>query len=212
MWGNWVALHSSIRWPRSDPTFVNVLIGRLSTIKQRSHSLRYPYAIGFSLAATENSPYAYVDPDGRDPEATQTVTITARRPSLIIWIESRPSKPVDPLLKPWVGQSVRGAQAGSPDWEPAADDDDPRGRSRGSRSHTDRPTRISSPKHHKNSVSPEPKNVEKLYENSVVDKTGVRWEKDTAGTIHRFSRPSNGETHWNGSTAALTQLVSEYTT
>jgi hypothetical protein len=60
--------------------------------------------------------------------------------------------------------------------------------------------RVTNPKHHPNSKSPEPKNVDQLYENSVVDKNGIRWAKDADGTIHRFSKPSNGETHWNGST------------
>jgi RHS repeat-associated protein len=68
---------------------------------------------------------------------------------------------------------------------------------------SDKPTRITNPKHHKNSVSPEPKNVDELYENSVVDKNGVRWSKDADGTVHRFTKPSNGETHWNGSTAGV---------
>ncbi|WP_170855011.1 RHS repeat-associated core domain-containing protein [Xaviernesmea oryzae] len=59
-------------------------------------------------------------------------------------------------------------------------------------------TLTSNPKHHPNSVSPEQTNVDELYQNSIPDKTGVRWAKDVDGTIHRFSRPSNGETHWNG--------------
>ena len=33
------------------------------------------------------------------------------------------------------------------------------------------------------------------------DKKGVRWAMDRNGVLHRFSKPSNGETHWNGSTA-----------
>jgi RHS repeat-associated protein len=65
------------------------------------------------------------------------------------------------------------------------------------------PKLTTNPKHHPNSRSPEPKNVDQLYENSVVDKNGVRWAKDTDGTIHRFSKPSNGETHWNGSTGGV---------
>jgi len=40
----------------------------------------------------------------------------------------------------------------------------------------------------------------KLFDRSVADKNGVRWAKDSDGTIHLFSRPSNGESHWNGST------------
>jgi RHS repeat-associated protein len=63
------------------------------------------------------------------------------------------------------------------------------------------PRRVTNPKHHPNSKSPEPANVDELFGMSIVDSAGVRWAKDANGTIHRFSRPSNGETHWNGSTA-----------
>jgi len=62
----------------------------------------------------------------------------------------------------------------------------------------EKPSRYTNDKHHPNSVSPEPKNVDKLYENSIVDGNGVRWAQDSDGTIHRFSKPSNGQTHWNG--------------
>jgi hypothetical protein len=65
---------------------------------------------------------------------------------------------------------------------------------------------ITNPKHHPNSVSPEPPNAAKLYELSISDKSGVRWSKDADGTIHRFSKPSNGETHWNGSTAGISPI------
>jgi hypothetical protein len=64
----------------------------------------------------------------------------------------------------------------------------------------DKPKRITNPKHHPNSKSPEPKNVDALYDKSVADKSGVRWSIDADGTLHRFSRPSNNQTHWNGST------------
>jgi len=64
------------------------------------------------------------------------------------------------------------------------------------------PKRVTNKKHHPNSKSPEPKNVNELFNKSVADpKTGARWAKDADGTIHRFSPPSNGSTHWNGSTA-----------
>jgi hypothetical protein len=72
-----------------------------------------------------------------------------------------------------------------------------------------KPTRITNPKHHQNSSSPEPKNVESLYQNSVADKNGVRWAKDANGVVHRFSRPSNGETHWNGSTAGIDPIKTQ---
>ena len=68
------------------------------------------------------------------------------------------------------------------------------------RTKTNAPKRVTNPKHHPNSLSPEPKNVQHLFDNSIVDKKGVRWAKDADGTIHRFGAPSNGETHWNGST------------
>jgi hypothetical protein len=63
--------------------------------------------------------------------------------------------------------------------------------------------RVTNPKHHPSSASPEPVNVDKLYQNSIMDKDGVRWAKDADGTIHRFSRPSAGERHWNGSTGGV---------
>jgi hypothetical protein len=63
------------------------------------------------------------------------------------------------------------------------------------------PKRITNPKHHPNSASPEPKNVDELFKRSIPDKKGVRWARDADGTIHRFSQPANGQTHWNGSTA-----------
>ncbi len=66
---------------------------------------------------------------------------------------------------------------------------------------SDRGKLFSNPKHHPNSKSPEPKNVQDLYKNSIVDKNGVRWAKDESGHLHRFDKPSNGMTHWNGSTA-----------
>ena len=64
-----------------------------------------------------------------------------------------------------------------------------------------KPELITNPKHHPNSQSPQPQNAQELFKNSVVDKNGVSWVKDSNGTIHRFSAPSNGQTHWNGSTA-----------
>jgi hypothetical protein len=63
------------------------------------------------------------------------------------------------------------------------------------------PKLVDNPKHNPNSSSPQPSNAKDLYANSVVDKNGVRWAMDSDGTIHRFSKASNGESHWNGSTA-----------
>ena len=65
----------------------------------------------------------------------------------------------------------------------------------------DKPKLTHNPKHHPNSNSPEPANVQELFDKSIKDDgTGARWAKDGDGTIHRFSPESNGETHWNGST------------
>lgn len=60
---------------------------------------------------------------------------------------------------------------------------------------------ITNPKHHPRSKSPQPPNTMELFERSIPSGDGRRWAKDADGVIHRFSRPSNGETHWNGSTA-----------
>ncbi len=60
--------------------------------------------------------------------------------------------------------------------------------------------RVTNPKHHPNSPSPEPKNVDELFGKAILDDAGNGWAKDADGTIHRFSKPSNNETHWNGST------------
>jgi RHS repeat-associated protein len=63
------------------------------------------------------------------------------------------------------------------------------------------PRLVSNPKHHPNSASPEPGDVADLFKKSIVDSDGRRWAKGSDGTIHRFSAESNGEVHWNGSTA-----------
>ncbi len=64
-----------------------------------------------------------------------------------------------------------------------------------------KPKLVSNPKHHPNSNSPEPPNARELYDKAIQDGQGRWWAKDADGTIHRFSAESNGETHWNGSTA-----------
>jgi len=63
------------------------------------------------------------------------------------------------------------------------------------------PPLVTTPKHNPNSTSPQPPNVTVLYARSIPDSSGVRWSIDQNGVIHRFSRPSNGQSHWNGSTA-----------
>ena len=55
-------------------------------------------------------------------------------------------------------------------------------------------------------MPPDPANAGDLFENTIVDSDGVRWVKDKDGVIHRFSKPSNGESHWNGSTGGLTPI------
>jgi RHS repeat-associated protein len=72
-----------------------------------------------------------------------------------------------------------------------------------------RPTLVHNEKHHMNSESPEPDNVEELYETSVYDSKNDCWYSiDQNGDIHRFSKNSNGTTHWNGSTATSRGLHS----
>jgi RHS repeat-associated protein len=79
----------------------------------------------------------------------------------------------------------------------------PKGPARLGPVHGPRPKLVPNSKHHPNSTSPSPSNVGELFERSIEDATGTgtRWVKDSDGVIHRFSPPSNGETHWNGSTA-----------
>ena len=79
----------------------------------------------------------------------------------------------------------KGPTTGQPDTRPAAE----------------KPTLTSNPKHNPNSPSPEPSNAQELFDNSIADENGTRWAKDDNGVIHRFSSPSNGQSHWNGSTA-----------
>jgi hypothetical protein len=78
---------------------------------------------------------------------------------------------------------------------------DPSGGSGNNDNPNQNPKLISNPKHNQNSNSPEPKNTQALFDKSIVDSNGVRWAKDSNGVIHRFSKASNGECHWNGSTA-----------
>ncbi len=69
------------------------------------------------------------------------------------------------------------------------------------KSESGKPERVTNQKHHQNSQSPEPKNVEELYENFVEAGNGSRWASRCRWNLHRFSPPRNGQTHWNGSTA-----------
>ncbi len=171
---------------------------------------RYAYA--------NNNPYKYRDPDGR----TAGLLALGVRALSGAAIAARVSSAAQDLLGPTVGlvagcylvgacssagadNPVGGSPGGSaaasgspnPEGSPDPDDDDAK------------PDLVSNPKHHRNSSSPEPRNVRQLYENSVEDSSGVRWAKDSEGTIHRFSRPSNGETHWNGSTGGAEPIQSQ---
>jgi hypothetical protein len=49
-------------------------------------------------------------------------------------------------------------------------------------------------------VSPEPPNVQQLYDKAIEDGQGRWWAKDGDGVIHRFTG-NNGEVHWSGSTS-----------
>lgn len=73
---------------------------------------------------------------------------------------------------------------------------------------TPRPIRVTNNKHHPNSKSPEPSNVDDLYNDSVCAENGTRWAIDENGDLHRFCKPSNGEVHWNGSTAGKDPICS----
>ncbi|MGR4876187.1 RHS repeat-associated core domain-containing protein [Pseudoxanthomonas sp. LARHCG66] len=158
-----------------------------------------------------NNPYRFNDPDGRqssivrelgriipivtsakneqeqgivDPGPSGTDSDGNGRPD-----NARPARPTsrDSVRRGRDGQPITStSSAPPPEGGDGNDDDDP------SLTHN--------PKHHQNSQSPEPKNVRELYRQSILDRNGVRWARDENGTIHRFSRPSNGETHWNGST------------
>jgi RHS repeat-associated protein len=60
--------------------------------------------------------------------------------------------------------------------------------------------RVPNHKHHPRSASPEPKNVDELFKRAIWEEAdGPGWVRDEEGLIHRFSAPSNGTTHWNGS-------------
>ena len=72
-----------------------------------------------------------------------------------------------------------------------------------------KPQLVTNSKHHPNSESPQPSNFEQLYGSSIVDSSGVRWALDTDGAIHRFSKPSNNQSHWNGSTSGQNPILTQ---
>ncbi|NIJ64635.1 RHS repeat-associated protein [Sphingomonas leidyi] len=134
-----------------------------------------PLIIPCAIAVAEAAPVVWSG-------ATAAVTLGG---AAILYIIGPPEKPSTKARRQ--ASAARTASA-----SPPPDDNDPRNKPA---------ERESNPKHHKNSSSPEPENVRELYSKSAPDKSGVRWTRDSDGVFHRFSRPSNGKTHWNGSTA-----------
>ena len=67
-----------------------------------------------------------------------------------------------------------------------------------------KPKLVRNPKHHPNArgdASPEPSDAEEVFKNAIEGPDGCWYGKNAQGEIYRFSRPSNGETHWNGSSS-----------
>jgi RHS repeat-associated protein len=165
------------------------LLGRFTGIDpvefvpEQPHSFnRYAYA--------NNNPYRYVDPDGR-----YAIPLLALATVLVVAGNSDAMKPENIALRAkslsQAGERLSNALSRASNWVFNEGADTPAG---------DKPTLESNPKHHPNSVSPEPSNVDELYDNSAADSKGVRWAKDEKGELNRFSKPSNGQTHWNGTT------------
>jgi len=161
-----------------------------------------------------NNPVKYVDPDGKAAIAAVIPFIVKAAPiikaALIYgavtygaWQASKVAADfAHSITEPETDNSVENAQQGqslagraqaaapAPSQPPQNNNDDDK-----------KPELITNNKHHPNSRSPEPRNVNELYQNSVEAKDGTRWAKDSDGNLHRFNSPSNGQTHWNGSTA-----------
>lgn len=169
------------------------------------------------FAYTYNNPFNFTDPDGRQASTLRITTGGGLspavrygqtqseqaptsgkssgvdtngdgRPDTGLRSSGRPTER-DHVRRDRQGNAIAIPSAAPPD--PDDNDDDGAGR----------PRLVDNPKHHRFSESPQPSNVRTLYNRSIADRSGVRWAKDNDGVIHRFSRPSNGETHWNGSTA-----------
>jgi RHS repeat-associated protein len=197
------------------------MIGRFMSVDPIAPDAADPFTFN-RYAYGNNNPYRYLDPNG---EAVEAIAVgggllllgyaaceSCREP-----LKQLASQAMDGLgeTKNWYlgaqlqtlltvysmipgggseSNSSAGANSASLPPDGPDDEDDPK------------PTRVTNKKHHPNSESPEPKNVEQLYKDSVVDKKGVRWTKDADGIIHRFSKPSNGQTHWNGSTGGTNPI------
>jgi RHS repeat-associated protein len=180
------------------------LIGRFLSIDPAPFTEGNPHSFN-RYAYANNNPVKFVDPDGKAALLGYVLVGTAL---LFVGYSLLPQRNKDrlqealtfsPSISMGPSQSssdnTKSSNGGSGSLSssasgasPPPDDDD------------SKPTRVTNPKHHENSKSPEPKNVGKLYEDSVADSSGVRWAQDADGVVHRFSRPSNGQTHWNGST------------
>ena len=64
-------------------------------------------------------------------------------------------------------------------------------------------------KHHQNArggVSVEPSDSREVYERSVLGSDGHWWGVGANGQLYRFSRESNGQTHFNGMTGGQAPL------
>jgi cytochrome c553 len=74
-----------------------------------------------------------------------------------------------------------------------------------------KPKLTKNPKHNQNATgkaSPEPSDASKVYEDAVEGPDGNWYGKNENGDVYRYSRPSNGETHWNGSSSGSNAIRS----
>ena len=141
-----------------------------------------------------NNPYKYTDPSGNVAFLVPAAYVAAAEFSL--WCAAggcqRAANTLSALLdlldKAEAVQQSQVAPSGQP--APAS----PTGQKTEQPNDPKKPKLVSNPKHQPNSKSPEPSNAAELYSRSIEDAEGVRWAKDEGGTIHRFSKPSNGET------------------
>jgi RHS repeat-associated protein len=148
-----------------------------------------------TYAYVGNNPVNYIDPFGLRGQSQTYPTI----PILTIPIGSQQNLDISKALTRLLNGGYNNSSA---DQDESNDED-------GTKLPNCPPKRVTNPKHHQNSNSPEPKNVDDLFDKAVADSEGRRWVKDEDGIIHRFSKPSNGETHWNGSTGGEDPIRTE---
>jgi len=173
---------------------------------------RYAYA--------NNSPYMFVDPDGRAGE------FAALRYTLgVIAVDAATADPSD-VAAPVKGAGYLGAVVGTaiggslywagnkiingPDTQgtPPGGGEDP----------NNKKDRYENPGHHdpsgrgpntyNSSKSVLPKNHQQLWRDSRLGQDGNRWTKVGSGkkaNFHRFQNDGNGNWHWNGSTNGVTK-------